>query len=119
MSNQYAHDFIQTATRVYCPLSNANFQVNYAQNLNEIQALEALVSIFGSDAKSIDGGNWQIFAHMICESRSKFQLNTPVIGIEEIDRDEGAAWRVYTDKGSQLFDGVVLASPYVPPRILF
>jgi prenylcysteine oxidase/farnesylcysteine lyase len=86
--------------------------------LNEIQALEALVSIFGSDFKSIEGGNWQIFAHMILESRAKFHLNTPVIGIEEIDRDEGAAWRVYTEKSSQLFDGVVLASPYVPPRFL-
>jgi prenylcysteine oxidase / farnesylcysteine lyase len=81
--------------------------------LNEIQALQELVSIFGSD---IEGGNWQIFAHMILESRAKFHLNTPVIGIEEIDRDEPAAWRVYTDKSSQLFDGVVLASPYVPPR---
>lgn len=83
--------------------------------MNEIQALEALVSIFGSDSKSIEGGNWQIFAHMILESRAKFHLNTPVIGIEEIDRDEGTVWRVYTDKSSQLFDGVVLASPYVPP----
>lgn len=62
---------------------------------------------------NIEGGNWRIFHHMILESRSKLRLDTPVIAIDEIDRDDAAAWRIYTDEGSQLFDGVVLASPFV------
>ena len=50
---------------------------------------------------------------MILESRSKLYLNTPVYKIEEVDRLGGVAWNLYTEDRVQVFDGVVLTSPYV------
>ena len=94
-------------------------KVNYAQNLNQIQALEALVCVFAgnSEGLSIVGGNWRIFNEMIIASGAKLQLETRVNGVEQIERNGKTKWRVYSnddEEESEVFDGVVLASPYVP-----
>ncbi|KAB8659320.1 hypothetical protein FH972_026209 [Carpinus fangiana] len=49
----FSNEIVQAATRV-----------NYAQNLNEIHGLEALVCLAADNAKSVVGGNWKIFAGM-------------------------------------------------------
>jgi len=88
-------------------------QVNYAQNLDRIQALEALVSIYGSGAICVVGGNWRIFNEMIIASGAKLQLNSPVLALDKSVRQGKTLWEVLSDKGIDTFDGVVLASPYV------
>ena len=89
--------------------------MNYAQNLEEIQALEALVCIFVSDAMSIVGGNWQIFDRMINVSGAKLLLDTPVTEIREIQKEGRSVWKISSDIVDDVFDSVVLASPYVAP----
>jgi prenylcysteine oxidase / farnesylcysteine lyase len=93
-------------------------QVNYAQNLDQIQALEALVCVYASNNQglSVVGGNWRIFSEMILASGAKLLLETRVNGIERVDYHGKTKWRVYSNDNedeSELFDGVVLASPYV------
>ena len=92
-------------------------KVNYAQNLNEIQALEALVCVFAgsSIAFSVDGGNWRIFDEMIIASGANLLLNTPVTSIEKVIQKGTVKWKVSSNDGEEtIYDGVVLASPYVP-----
>jgi protoporphyrinogen oxidase len=62
---------------------------------------------------SVVGGNWQIFNEMIIASGAKLHLNTPVIGIEEVNRHGKTAWRISSTAATKDFDGVVLAAPYV------
>jgi prenylcysteine oxidase / farnesylcysteine lyase len=105
ISDLFAHDFVQAATRV-----------NYAQNIDEIHGLEALVSIVASGAQSVVGGNWRIFHEMIVASGAKLLLHSSVTGIEQVKMSAGrVGWRVTMNGSSENFDGVVLASPYVPP----
>ena len=90
-------------------------KVNYAQNLNQIQALEALVCVFASlsGALSVEGGNWQIFHEMIIASGAKLRLNTQVISIKKIEHKEQTKWKISSDNDEDIFDGLVLAAPYV------
>lgn len=87
--------------------------MNYAQNIDRIQALEALVSIFGIGAMRIVGGNWRIFNEMIIASGAKLHLNSPVFAIDKAVRDGRTVWDVLSNEGTETFDTVVLASPYV------
>lgn len=90
-----------------------SWQANYAQNLDRIQALEALVSIFGGGGINVAGGNSKIFKEMIVASGAKLHLNNPVIAIHQVTRQEKTYWAVSSDRGTTVYDGVVLASPYV------
>jgi len=94
-------------------LLHADGQVNYAQNLNEIQALESLVCLSTSGARAVKEGNWRIFSEMITASGGKLHLNTPVLRITEGKRDGKAVWEVTTRNHTESFDAIVLASPYV------
>jgi prenylcysteine oxidase / farnesylcysteine lyase len=88
-------------------------QVNYAQNIDQIQALEGLVSIFGNGAMCIVGGNWRIFNEMIIDSGAEIHLNSPIFAIDKSVRDGKTVWEVSSNEGTETFDSVVLASPYV------
>jgi len=69
---------------------------------------------------SVIGGNWRIFDEMIIASGAKLHLETSVNGIEKIEYHGKTKWRVYSNDNedeSELFDGVVLASPYVSPSL--
>jgi Prenylcysteine lyase len=114
----FAHDVIQALTRVYSPYAYLT-QVNYAQNLDQIQALEALVCVFASSSAgySVIGGNWRIFDEMIIASGAKLHLNTPVLEIENITYKGQTKWKVSLDGDDHIYDGVVLASPYVHPFV--
>jgi hypothetical protein len=74
--------------------------------------------VFIDVRRCIAGGNWRIFHEMIAASRAKLYLNAPVLGIEEIDRVGKISWNVLSNEGSDIFDGVVLASPYACPMRL-
>jgi prenylcysteine oxidase / farnesylcysteine lyase len=84
---------------------------NYGQNLDQIHALGALISLVGSGPTfSVIGGNWQIFDKMISSSGAKLQLNTEVDKIEKVGLSQ---WKVSWNNTSDTFDGVVLAAPFV------
>ena len=50
---------------------------------------------------------------MIWRSCFKLQLNTSVLEIEKIDGDDKVAWRVLTQVGFEVFNGIVFVSPYL------
>jgi prenylcysteine oxidase/farnesylcysteine lyase len=60
-------------------------------------------------AMQIDGGNWQIFAHMLKASRAVVHLNTSVARISKQQDDR---YEVTTSTGqTSVFDDVILAAP--------
>ncbi|KAK3313192.1 VID27 cytoplasmic protein-domain-containing protein [Apodospora peruviana] len=113
IGDSYAHDIIQTSTRV-----------NYASNLALIHGLDAMVSMAPQGAMAVEGGNWQIFHEMVQHSGAHVALNTSVVSIGLDDTDDTLGRPRYTLKTSSpsvsdkeevystLFDDVVIATPY-------
>ncbi|KAF8525199.1 Prenylcysteine lyase-domain-containing protein [Hysterangium stoloniferum] len=78
-------------------------------NINEIHALEGLVSQATSGASSVAGGNFQIFEQFLARSGAKVYLNTTV---ESLTR-KGSKWvLVASDGESRTYDSVILAAPF-------
>lgn len=110
--------------KIYPPFSTdiiqASTRVNYAQNLDQIHGLEAMVCMATDGAMSIHGGNWQIFDRMLKASSNNVQLETKVTDISLMEDGE-----TYTVKSTSLdpasesaviantdtFDTVVIATP--------
>ena len=108
ISSDFARDIIQASTRV-----------NYAQNLDQIHALETMVCMATDGAMSVKGGNWQIFDGMVKASGAGLVLNTTVELISKGDTRysikahsgyagiEGTGGTSYNDD----YDEVVMAAP--------
>ncbi|KAL1301648.1 hypothetical protein AAFC00_005870 [Neodothiora populina] len=103
----FANEIVQASTRV-----------NYAQNLGLIHGLEAMVCMAAEGAMAVEGGNWQIFAHMLEASYANVMLNTQVNAIEKTsscgmklsysanaDKDEAQVQQ------EAIYDEVILAAP--------
>ncbi|KAF2768984.1 Prenylcysteine oxidase [Teratosphaeria nubilosa] len=114
IKGDFAHDIVQASTRV-----------NYAQNLKYIDGLTAMVCMATDGAMAVEGGNWQIFNHMVQTSGTKVLLN---ISVSSIQRAYGSLYRLgYNKKGdttglslrSDDFDAVILAAPYQFSNINF
>lgn len=107
ITGDFGQEIVQASTRV-----------NYAQNLDYIHGLEAMVSMAAENAQAVAGGNWQIFASMIQASQAIALLGTSVIAIDKTKhgryqlRFSDAGTASSADPGSQTFDDVVLATPY-------
>ncbi|KAI1080946.1 Prenylcysteine oxidase [Whalleya microplaca] len=118
LDGPFAHDIVQTSTRV-----------NYASNLAYIHGLGTMVSMAPEGAVAVAGGNWQIFSQMVARSGAHISLNTSVTSISlEPGKESGSAAPKYgiqtTATGSKhgdtsaptqypvSFDSVVLAAPY-------
>lgn len=105
ITGPFVGDVIQASTRV-----------NYAQNLNYIHGVEAMVSMAAENARSIRGGNWQIFDGMIRASNATAVLQTAVMSIEkrdttfEVNFSSTAAHEEIS--ASRSFDAVILACPF-------
>ena len=109
ISAPFSTDIIQASTRV-----------NYAQNLPQIHALEAMVCMSINGAMSVRGGNWQIFDRMLKSGNNNVRLSTNVTDIF-LDEDSDT----YTIRSSTMdsmidatvsssvdtFDTVVIATP--------
>jgi prenylcysteine oxidase/farnesylcysteine lyase len=109
----FANELVQASTRV-----------NYAQNLETIHGVETMVCLATDGAMSIEGGNWQIFDHMINSSSAGLRLNTTVTDIERLSdgrhllyavsskssSDSSSSSTVITQK--EPFDSIILAAPY-------
>ncbi|GAB7351360.1 hypothetical protein MBLNU459_g2043t1 [Dothideomycetes sp. NU459] len=102
----FATEIIQASTRV-----------NYAQNLPLIHGLETMVCMSTDGAMSVEGGNWQIFAHMLNASGATFHSQQAVTRVE---RHDDGIYSIYSKStsGTELsevqsptFDEVVLAGP--------
>ncbi|KAK2014385.1 prenylcysteine oxidase [Colletotrichum eremochloae] len=112
ISELFAHDIIQAATRV-----------NYASNLKHIHGLETMVSLAPEGAKQVIGGNWQIFSTMLQRSNATVQMNTSVTAIALKPRPSSPKYLLSTkgahseaDAGAEqypvAFDNVVIATPW-------
>ena len=110
IAGKFAAEFVQAGTRV-----------NYAQNLSHIHGLETMVSMAGSGAMGVRGGNWQIFEGMLRAAGADVRLGAEVKRLER--RGGGGEWEVAVleqsvddgraaDVVAEMFDAVVIAGPY-------
>lgn len=85
-------------------------RVNYASNLGLIHGLETMVCMATSGAMSIEGGNWQIFSHMLKASAdTTTHLNTTV---SKISKQIDNTYHLTTDSDeTSTFDTIILAAP--------
>ncbi|KAH8673269.1 prenylcysteine oxidase [Xylariales sp. PMI_506] len=105
----FAHDIVQTSTRV-----------NYASNLAYIHGLGAMVSMAAEGAMAIAGGNWQIFSNMVASSEAHVYLNTTVTSLAVKGHASASKYVLQalssgSDHAETLpieFDDVVIATPY-------
>ncbi|KAF2214386.1 hypothetical protein CERZMDRAFT_37282, partial [Cercospora zeae-maydis SCOH1-5] len=70
----FAREIVQASTRV-----------NYAQNLEYIHGLEAMVCMATEGAMQVQGGNWRIFDAMVEASEAYVRLGQRVSGVKELD----------------------------------
>ncbi|SMQ55000.1 unnamed protein product [Zymoseptoria tritici ST99CH_3D7] len=92
----------------------ASTRVNYAQNLDYIHGLEAMVCMATEGAMAVEGGNWRIFDQMVKASHATALLETEVT---DITRQKSGQYSLTfkpeaSAVESQSFDAVVLATPY-------
>ncbi|KAF8588432.1 FAD/NAD(P)-binding domain-containing protein [Ramaria rubella] len=98
IDKKYSSEIIEAMTRV-----------NYGQNLNQIHALEGLVSQAATGASGVKGGNYKIFEQFLTRSNAKLYLNTTV---ESLTRKSNK-WVLVTAEGeSRTYDSIILAAPY-------
>ena len=112
--------------QIYPPFSTdiiqASTRVNYAQNLNQIHGLEAMVCMAAEGAMSVHGGNWQVFDRMLKSSNNNILLNTNVnrislaedeesYAVESFSMSESVVGSSATAIKTDTFDAVVIASP--------
>lgn len=121
ISEGFAREVVQASTRV-----------NYAQNLEYIHGLEAMVCMAtDGGARSVEGGNWRIFEAMVNASGANLRLGERVDLVTET-RDE--KYRISTLEGDAseeqqrlqegkdagtAFDHVVVASPWQYANVEF
>ena len=111
--------------KIYPPFSTdiiqASTRVNYAQNLDQIHALEAMVCMAAEGAMSVHGGNWQVFDRMLKSSNNNILLNTNVNDISLTEDEESYAVESFSMSepvegsspavNTDTFDAVVIATP--------
>lgn len=123
ISEPFAREIVQASSRV-----------NYAQNLDDFQGLETMVCMSTEGAMSVQGGNWQIFDHMVKHSGAEIRLNTTVTNIHTTE-DGISLVNFKTNKPSSItenndnedlntqlshahsFDTVILAHPHNPAEL--
>ena len=102
VSDKFANEVLQSFTRV-----------NYASDLQFVHGLETMVSFSTDNAVSIDGGNWQIFQHMVKDSGADFRAGCSV---KQCAWDAvSSTFELAADCDGDLvneFDSVILAAPH-------
>ncbi|KAJ4291318.1 hypothetical protein N0V88_006322 [Collariella sp. IMI 366227] len=105
ISGPFSREVIQAAVRA-----------NYVTNLANIHGLDTMVSLAAAGAKSVQGGNWQIFREMAHRSGASVLLNTAVVSLEKTQ----GKYTVKATSGSTpgnptahpvAFDNVIIANP--------
>ncbi|CUA71609.1 hypothetical protein RSOLAG22IIIB_09699 [Rhizoctonia solani] len=99
VSPLFVHELVEAATRV-----------NYGQNVNDIHALEGMVSMAANGAHSVAGGNWRVFERWVKESGAKVHLGTTV---QQLRQGAKGKWHLAVEgAGEETYDAVILAAPY-------
>ncbi|TFK83419.1 hypothetical protein K466DRAFT_555076 [Polyporus arcularius HHB13444] len=108
VDRRFSRELIEAATRV-----------NYGQNVDQIHALEGMVSLAATGASSVKGGNWQIFENFIAASEARLYLNTTVTAVSRFSAS--GPWMVQSTafKEPRLYRAVILAAPYDQTNISF
>lgn len=106
----FANDIVQASTRV-----------NYAQNLDQIHGVEALVCMAIEGAMAVQGGNWQIFHEAVKRSGATAMMNTSVTKVAKEVVDDLPAYHLSMLDGSTSgpYDTLILAAPYQFAEITF
>ncbi|KDN34630.1 hypothetical protein RSAG8_12292, partial [Rhizoctonia solani AG-8 WAC10335] len=95
----FVHELVEAATRV-----------NYGQNVDDIHALEGMVSMAANGAHSVAGGNWRVFERWVKESGAKVHLGTTV---QQLRQGPMGKWHLAVEGADEeTYDAVVLAAPY-------
>nr|BAH22596.1 hypothetical protein [Pholiota nameko] len=106
VSEKYTNEVVEAATRV-----------NYGQNVNSLHALEGAVSMAGTGANGIKGGNFQLFEQFLNRSGANVYLNTPVSSITQ-KSSASHLWAVKSPRGTVNYKAVILAAPFHSSTIL-
>lgn len=108
ISGAFGREVVQASTRV-----------NYAQNLEFIHGLEAMVCMATDGAMGVQGGNWRIFAGMVNASNAKVELKTEVRKVWREEDATQAGWNISFVRANdgaaattQHFDHIIVATPY-------
>lgn len=103
---------------------SAAIRGNYAQNVDRTHAFAGMVSMAANGATGILGGNAQLFALMIQESKAELRQGSSgdVTGIMKITTETPMGittqWRVGTRDGhEEVFDKVLIATPWHDSKI--
>jgi len=104
----FAREIVQASTRV-----------NYAQNLNAIHGVEAMVCMAADSAMAVEGGNWRIFEAMTKEGAEEVRLSAEVTGLERhkdgtftLTSKDLSGKRAVVSKSEEKYDTIILAAPY-------
>ncbi|SCU98809.1 LADA_0H15500g1_1 [Lachancea dasiensis] len=102
VSSPFAKEIIEAATRM-----------NYRSNVDDIHAVETLVSLAADDTYQVEGGNYLIFENFIARSGANLLLNCVAQSISSIE----TGWNVEYSQGgsdtqSDTFDQVIIAAPF-------
>ncbi|KAI8822207.1 Prenylcysteine lyase-domain-containing protein [Fimicolochytrium jonesii] len=100
----FTDEIIQAATRV-----------NYAQDINAIDSLGALICMAAANGETVrvEGGNQQIFEHFVAKSGAALRLNSSVLEVQRVQGHADSAYKVTTADGqTSTFDAVVIAVPW-------
>jgi prenylcysteine oxidase/farnesylcysteine lyase len=99
VNSLFTHELVEAATRV-----------NYGQNVDDIHALEGMVSLAANGAQSVAGGNWQVFQRWIEESGAKVHLETTV---QTLRQGAKGKWHLTAEGAAEeTYDAIILAAPY-------
>jgi len=93
-------------------------RVNYAQNVDEIHALEGACAMAGTGASGIAGGNFQIFEKFLNLSGANIYLSTPVTTVLP-SSSSSQLWSVKSGRGTIDYKAVILAAPFHSTGITF
>jgi prenylcysteine oxidase/farnesylcysteine lyase len=112
----FAQELVQASTRV-----------NYAQDLDYIHGVEAMVCMATDGAMSVRGGNWRMFDAMTRASGAGLKLETEVQHINKTADgryilsynhiEETPANAEPRDSQDDIFDAIIIAAPYHQSRI--
>ena len=108
ITGDFGHDIVQASTRV-----------NYAINLDHIHGLEAMVCMAAEEARSVQGGNWQIFDRMVKASKATTVLGTKVSAITPQGKTKQYSLKFDATNHSTLvtyrsdrYDEIIVATPF-------
>lgn len=98
-------------------ICSSSTRVNYASNLGLIHGLETMVCMAANGAMSVEGGNWQIFSHMLHSPSPSSLITTHLnTSVTHIQKNEDGTYTVSTSSpdttSDETFDTIILASPY-------